>query len=113
MRKKKLHIKDGTYGWEGLAANVEPVKLTVLRSSSDPANLPRYSVFLGYPVIGLWYWCADQSIVQRVLGAKDKNRAYVGPLFCRFLTILLFVTMVALYTIFSAETMERFFGLIK
>jgi SSS family solute:Na+ symporter len=75
-------------GWEGLAANVEPVKLTVLRSSSDPANLPWYSVFLGYPVIGLWYWCADQTIVQRVLGAKDENHARVGPLFCGFLKIL-------------------------
>lgn len=75
-------------GWEGLAANVEPVKLTVLRSADDPANLPWYSVFLGYPVIGLWYWCADQTIVQRVLGAKSENHARVGPLFCGFLKIL-------------------------
>ena len=75
-------------GWDALAANVEPVKLTVLRPASDPANLPWYSVFLGYPVIGLWYWCADQTIVQRVLGAKDENHARVGPLFCGFLKIL-------------------------
>jgi len=75
-------------GWEGLVANVEPVKLTVLRSSSDPANLPWYSVFLGYPVIGLWYWCADQTIVQRVLGAKDSNHARIGPLFAGFLKVL-------------------------
>jgi SSS family solute:Na+ symporter len=75
-------------GWEGLAANVEPVKLTILRSADDPANLPWYSVFLGYPVIGLWYWCADQTIVQRVLGAKNENHARVGPLFCGFLKIL-------------------------
>ncbi|MFC1497054.1 sodium/solute symporter [Verrucomicrobiota bacterium] len=75
-------------GWSGLVANVEPVKLTVLRSASDPCNLPWYSVFLGYPVIGLWYWCADQTIVQRVLGAKDENHARVGPLFCGFLKIL-------------------------
>ncbi len=75
-------------GWEGLATSVEPVKLTVLRSADDPAHLPWYSVFLGYPVIGLWYWCADQTIVQRVLGAKDENHARVGPLFCGFLKIL-------------------------
>ena len=75
-------------GWEGIVANVEPVKLTVLRSSSDPAGLPWYSVFLGYPVIGLWYWCADQTIVQRVLGAKDENHARVGPLFAGFIKIL-------------------------
>ena len=75
-------------GWSGLAASVEPVKLTMLRSSDDPSALPWYSVFLGYPVIGLWYWCADQTIVQRILGAKDVNHARVGPLFTGFIKIL-------------------------
>ena len=75
-------------GWEGLVASVEPVKLTVLRSADDPSKLPWYSVFLGYPIIGIWYWCADQTIVQRVLGAKDENHARVGPLFAGFIKIL-------------------------
>jgi SSS family solute:Na+ symporter len=75
-------------GWEGMVNNVEAVKLTMLRPPSDPANLPWYSIFLGYPVIGLWYWCADQTIVQRVLGAKDENHARVGPLFAGFIKIL-------------------------
>jgi SSS family solute:Na+ symporter len=75
-------------GWAGVSAHVEPVKLTILRSADDPANLPWYSVFLGYPVIGLWYWCADQTIVQRVLGAKDVNHARIGPLFAGFIKIL-------------------------
>ena len=75
-------------GWSGLAASVEPVKLTILRPADDPCNLPWYAVFLGYPVIGLWYWCADQTIVQRVLGARDENHARVGPLFAGFIKIL-------------------------
>jgi SSS family solute:Na+ symporter len=75
-------------GWDGLSATVDPVKLTVLRSADDPSGLPWYSVFLGYPIIGLWYWCADQTIVQRVLGAKDENHARVGPLFAGFIKIL-------------------------
>ncbi|MBM4027668.1 MAG: sodium/solute symporter [Planctomycetes bacterium] len=75
-------------GWSGVAAHVEPVKLTVLRGASDPAGLPWYSVLLGYPIIGLWYWCADQTIVQRVLGAKDEHHARVGPLFAGFIKIL-------------------------
>jgi solute:Na+ symporter, SSS family len=75
-------------GWPGLARSVEPVKLTVLRPAGDPSGLPWYAVFLGYPVIGLWYWCADQTIVQRVLGAKDENHARVGALFCGFIKIL-------------------------
>jgi len=80
------YVKAG--GWSGIAANVDPVKLTVLRPKGDAANLPWYSVFLGYPVIGLWYWCADQTIVQRVLGAKDENHARIGPLFAGFIKIL-------------------------
>ena len=75
-------------GWSGLAESVDPVKLTILRSADDPSGLPWYSVFLGYPIIGLWYWCADQTIVQRVLGAKDENHARVGPLFAGFIKIL-------------------------
>ncbi len=80
------YVKIG--GWDGLAQFVEPAKLTILRAPGDPANLPWYSVFLGYPVIGLWYWCADQTIVQRVLGARDENHARTGPLFAGFLKVL-------------------------
>ncbi|SFW84775.1 sodium:solute symporter [Chitinophaga sancti] len=60
-------------------------KLSMLRSEG---KLPWYAVFLGYPVIGIWYWCADQTIVQRILGAKDENHARLGPLFCGFIKIL-------------------------
>ncbi|MCW3089504.1 MAG: sodium:solute symporter [Ferruginibacter sp.] len=63
-------------------------KLSMLRPHDDPGGMPWYSVFLGYPVLGIWYWCADQTIVQRVLGAKDENHARVGPLFCGFIKIL-------------------------
>jgi len=75
-------------GWSGLTSSVEPVKFTMLRPHGDPSGLPWYSVFLGYPVIGIWYWCADQTIVQRVLGAKSENHARVGALFAGFIKIL-------------------------
>jgi SSS family solute:Na+ symporter len=75
-------------GWGALAAAVEPVKLTVLRTAAETPTLPWYAVLLGYPVIGLWYWCADQTIVQRVLGAKDERNARLGPLFAGFIKIL-------------------------
>jgi SSS family solute:Na+ symporter len=75
-------------GWSEFVTSVEPVKLTVLRPHGDASNLPWYAVFLGYPIIGIWYWCADQTIVQRVLGAKDANHARVGPLFAGFIKIL-------------------------
>ncbi len=75
-------------GWGGMAASVEPVKLTILRTAAETPSLPWYAVLLGYPVIGLWYWCADQTIVQRVLGAKDERNARLGPLFAGFIKIL-------------------------
>jgi solute:Na+ symporter, SSS family len=75
-------------GWSGIAASVEPVKLTVLRTAAETPSLPWYAVLLGYPIIGLWYWCADQTIVQRVLGAKDERNARLGPLFAGFIKIL-------------------------
>ena len=80
------YVKIG--GWSGIAESVDTVKLTVLRPHGDASGLPWYSVLLGYPIIGIWYWCTDQTIVQRVLGAKDENHARVGPLFTGFIKIL-------------------------
>ena len=62
--------------------------LSMTRSAGDASGLPWYSVLLGYPVLGIWYWCADQTIVQRVLAARDEKQARLGPLFCAFIKIL-------------------------
>jgi SSS family solute:Na+ symporter len=61
--------------------------LNLTRDAKDPSGLPWYSILLGYPVIGIWYFCCDQTIVQRVLAAKDEKNARLGPLFCAFLKI--------------------------
>ena len=61
--------------------------LNMARDSADPSGLPWYSILLGYPVLGIWYWCCDQTIVQRVLAARDERNARLGPLFCAFLKI--------------------------
>lgn len=79
-------------GWQPmtavLAAKNELSKLSMLRPSGDASGMPWYAIFLGYPVLGIWYWCADQTIVQRILGAKDENHARIGALFCGFIKIL-------------------------
>jgi SSS family solute:Na+ symporter len=62
--------------------------LSMARTSSDPSGLAWYSILLGYPVLGIWYWCCDQTIVQRVLAAKNETHARLGPLFCAGLKIL-------------------------
>jgi SSS family solute:Na+ symporter len=59
--------------------------LQMQRPAGDPSGLTWYSMLLGYPVLGIWYWCCDQTIVQCVLAAKDERHARLGPLFCAFL----------------------------
>ncbi len=79
-------------GWEHMVQTLqqadETIRLSVLRSSAVEKEFPWYAIFLGYPVLGVWYWCADQTIVQRVLGAQDENHARIGPLFCAVIKIL-------------------------
>lgn len=79
-------------GWEGmtqtLASTGELGRLSLLRPASVEKDFPWYAIFLGYPVLGIWYWCADQTIVQRVLGAKDEQHARTGALFCAVIKVL-------------------------
>lgn len=81
-----------TGGWQPmeavLAGHNALDKLSMMRPLGDASGMSWMAVFLGYPVLGIWYWCADQTIVQRVLGAKDENHARVGSLFCGFIKIL-------------------------
>src|ERR1700744_1440402 len=73
-------------------------------------NIPWYSVLLGYPVIGIWYWCCDQTIVQRVLAAKDEKNARLGPLFCAFLKIFPVFLFVLPGVICVALVQENYFN---
>jgi len=78
-----------------LKAAVRPNQLSMLRSDGGgDAGLSWYAVFLGYPVLGIWYWCSDQTIVQRVLGAKTQYDAQAGPIFAGFIKILPVFVMV-------------------
>ncbi|MBK8979897.1 MAG: sodium/solute symporter [Planctomycetes bacterium] len=82
----------GLDGWANLHAVLAREgavdKLSMLRPHGDPDGMPWYAVFLGYPVLGIWYWCADQTIVQRVLGARDETHARQGPIFAGLIKIL-------------------------
>ena len=84
--------------------------LSMSRGASDPSGLPWYSILLGYPVIGIWYWCADQTIVQRVMAARDETQARLGPLFCSFLKILPVFLFVLPGVICVALVQQRAFG---
>jgi len=51
-------------------------------------NYPWPGMLFCAPIIGLWYWCTDQYIVQRALGAKGEREARRGTIFAAFLKLL-------------------------
>lgn len=78
----------GITSYAELESALKPDQLSMIRSAESSPKLPWYAILLGYPVLGIWYWCADQTIVQRVLGAKSLKDAQVGPIFAGFIKIL-------------------------
>ena len=55
---------------------------------SNDKNYPWTAIILGYPVMGVWFWCTEQSMVQSVLGAKNLEQGQLGANFIGWLKIL-------------------------
>ncbi len=70
-----------------LFQDIPPQRWQLLRPASDPVY-PWHAMLLGYPVMGVWFWCTDQTIVQRVLGARDLKQGQLGALFAAWLKTL-------------------------
>ena len=96
----------GIHSMAELRAVLKPGQLDILQTGKT-SILPWYAILLGYPVLGIYYWCADQTIVQKVLGAKTMTDAQNGPLFAGFLKILPVFIMVfpgiLAYALFSDQ----------
>ncbi len=54
----------------------------------DDRNYPWLAIILGYPIMGVWFWCTDQSMVQSVLGARNLQQGQLGANFTGWLKIL-------------------------
>ncbi len=69
-------------GWTELVtlAKANKANFALWRPLSDP-SFPWLGVLIASPIIGIWYWCTDQYIVQRTLAAKDLATARRGALF--------------------------------
>lgn len=81
----------GIYSVADLREAVKPTQLNMIHRDG---GLSWYAILLGYPVLGIWYWCADQTIVQRVLGAKSERDAQWGPLLAGAIKVLPLFVMV-------------------
>ena len=60
---------------------------TLMRDGKD-SEFPWYGALFGSAIIGFWYWCTDQFIVQRVLSGKDQKEARRGTIFGAYLKLL-------------------------
>ncbi|MBI5060613.1 sodium/solute symporter [candidate division KSB1 bacterium] len=74
-------------GWSQLRQAVPADFFSMFRPMSDP-DFPWTGILFGAPILGIWYWCTDQYIVQRVLSAKNIDTAQSATVFAGFLKIL-------------------------
>ena len=61
--------------------------MSLMRSHRD-SEFPWTGVILGSAIIGFWYWCTDQYIVQRVLSGQNQKQARRGTIFGAYLKLL-------------------------
>jgi SSS family solute:Na+ symporter len=61
--------------------------VNLIRSNNDP-DFPWLGALIGSAIIGFWYWCTDQFIVQRVLSGKNETQARRGTIFGAYLKLL-------------------------
>ena len=73
-------------GWNSVVAEVGPQYMNMWRSMDDP-DYPWHWLVLSSTIVGIWYWCTDQVIVQRVLTAKNITEARRGSIFGAFLKL--------------------------
>jgi solute:Na+ symporter, SSS family len=74
-------------GWGAMIPSVGPDFLSLWKPMSDP-NFPWTGILFGAPILGVWYWCTDQFIVQRVLSARNQDHARRGSIFGGYLKLL-------------------------
>ncbi|MEM6320504.1 MAG: sodium:solute symporter [Bacteroidota bacterium] len=73
---------------EGLESTWAPIKNETTQAWYFNSNYPWITMLFCAPIIGLWYWCTDQYIVQRMLGANGLTEARRGTIAAAFLKLL-------------------------
>lgn len=97
-------------GFAHLQTMVPPDYFHMIKPATDSA-FPWTGIFFGAPILGIWYWCTDQVIVQRVLSARDEGHAKAGTIFAGFLKILpvfmLVLPGIIAYALFKDQVSEK------
>ena len=82
-------------GWDQMMAITSSIEVNdygdsmanLIRSNKDP-DFPWLGALIGSSIIGFWYWCTDQYIVQRVLSGKNLKESRRGTIFGAYLKLL-------------------------
>jgi SSS family solute:Na+ symporter len=74
-------------GWNELKATVDSQHFNMWRPMNDP-DFPWTGLLFGGTIVGIWYWCTDQYIVQRTLAANNIKIGRRGAIFGAYLKIL-------------------------
>lgn len=83
-------------GWDVVMQTVRdmsPEKLSLIRPNSDP-SMPWLGLVTGVPLLGFYFWCTNQFMVQRVLAAKNESHGRWGSLFAGLLKLPILFIMV-------------------
>jgi SSS family solute:Na+ symporter len=78
---------DQAGGFEGLRSALPPDFFSMIKPIDHPVY-PWLGTTVGTLILGIWYWCTDQVIVQKTLSARDVQQARLGTFFCAGLKIL-------------------------
>jgi len=73
-------------GW-GELESICGDQMRLIRPATDP-KFPWTGVLFASPIIGFWYWCTDQYIVQRTLSARNQQQARRGAIFAGYMKLL-------------------------
>jgi SSS family solute:Na+ symporter len=76
-------------GWNNLVGAVTKDHLNMFLPLSNP-DFPWLGILFASPIVGIWYWCTDQHIVQRCLAGRDEQQARRGTIFAAYLKLLPF-----------------------
>lgn len=76
-------------GWNNLVSIAGIDKFNLFLPADHP-DFPWTGMIFAPPIVGLWYWCTDQYIVQRTLAAKNETQARRGTIFAAYLKLLPF-----------------------
>src|SRR6202034_3699215 len=80
-------------GWRAVMDGVDPALTSLIRPAGD-SGVPWPGLLLGIPLLGFYYWCTNQSIVQRMLSAKNLDHAGWGGVVAGLLKLPVLVLIV-------------------